>query len=209
MDDLGQDEVADVRVLKFLARREPQRQSIGCFDHGGVALHLERRKPGRFARDSRGVRQQVPDRDFPPCLRRALQIIGDLVVQVQLAIFHQQQDAGGEELLAHRSDLIDRLGPRGDVELDVGQAVALRRTIVPSLTTAMDKPGMSLPFDLGCEVIVNFVRGKRMGGDNQDHQDQWQSERESRSVHGETPGRKVARQAMRSGASLPLKNSRI
>ena len=69
--------------------------------------------------------QQVTKRDGVPGLRRARQILADLVVHRQLAVLDQQHDGGGDELLAQRADLENGVGPGGDAVFDIGETVAL------------------------------------------------------------------------------------
>jgi hypothetical protein len=132
LDDLGEEEVAGVAVVVLGPRREVQ--GLLARDGGqGVVVHrvvLEVHASHDHQVDvvphAACVVEEVADRDRRAVVRQLRQELVDVVVQGELPVVHQQENARSRELLRGRADVEHRpLGIDGHPVLHVRQPVAL------------------------------------------------------------------------------------
>ena len=156
-DDLGEDEVAEVRVLPFGSRGKDEWNREARPDQLCVGLHLRRVEAGRLTHQTCRVRQQVADGDPIPRRRSSSQILRNRIVHGELAVLHQQHDSGGDELLAGRRDLVDGRGRGRGAARAIGHAVAGNLDDLPVLQHGDRCRGDALPLHLGADVFVDAV----------------------------------------------------
>jgi hypothetical protein len=87
------------------------------------------------------VGEEVFEGDRLAVGREVRQETGDRVGKRELAALGEEEDRGGGELLGDRADLEDVLGRDRHAELDVGEPVALRSTVLPWSRTSTAAPG--------------------------------------------------------------------
>src|SRR5687767_9773001 len=103
------------------------------------------------------MRQQVPDGDRLPRLRRAFKILAYAVVELDLAILDQQHDAGSDKLFADGTDLVNRLRRGWNIELDVSETVTQHLHDLLVLNYNQRKSRKMLPLHFRLDVVINFV----------------------------------------------------
>ena len=130
MDDRAQQQKARVAVAPMRAGREIERGAGGEADEavlGIVVTLVDGRAVGfQVFGDPGGVRQQVPHRHAAPPRFSLGQVLRDRIVEPELPVFHEQQDARRRELLADRPGLKDAAVGHRDVQLHVGEPVPPR-----------------------------------------------------------------------------------
>src|SRR5690606_11110711 len=127
LDNVCEQVKAAVAVYVLFPGRELERVRRELFDKA-FDLYAARKfeaAEARVALDPRGVGQKVADRHVLPRLGRARQIARDRLVEPDLALFHEQHDAGRGHLFRNRADLKDSIVGDGNVEFDTCQAVCL------------------------------------------------------------------------------------
>ena len=80
---------------------------------------------GFIFREAGGVREQILDEDGLPGGGSVGEVLGDAVVERDFSFFHEHHDGGRDELLSDGTGLEEGLRLDGNIELDVGEAVAL------------------------------------------------------------------------------------
>src|SRR5688572_32818805 len=103
------------------------------------------------------MRQQVPDGDRLPRLRRAFKILAYAVVELDLAILDQQHDAGSDKLFADGTDLVKRLRRGWNIELDVRETVNQYLHDLLVLNYNLRKSRKMLPLHFRLDVVLIFV----------------------------------------------------
>src|SRR5690606_8380201 len=166
----AEEQVAAVAVAPLRARLELERQPLHDFEVlvlGVVPAEVD--LVGAVVLETGGVREEMADRDPVPARGRAGEVLREAVVEGQLAVLREQQDAGGGELLADGPRLVDRPGCRRHLVLEVREAVAraLHHLAVPQHDERDARYLLLLHH--GPDVIVDRVR-RGDGGDEQGKQ---------------------------------------
>ena len=99
----------------------------------------------------------MTDGDAAPRRRRAVEVLADRIVDAKAAFPDEQHDAGRDELLADRSDLVDGVWRGGRAALAIGDAVAGDLHDLPVLQHRERQPRDLLPLHLGADVLVGPV----------------------------------------------------
>ena len=105
--------------------------------------------------------RRLADGDVFPRARRGGEIFRDFIVEGEPAIFGEQEDRGGGELLADGAQLENGLRLHGNVELDICEAVALRFHGPPVADYGEGQAGDVLFAELRCDVGIDVVGGLR------------------------------------------------
>ena len=162
-------------VLQYLplrARLEPQRQRIRRLHDVRVALNLEGIEGWALTHDPRRMCQQVPNGDKAPGRGRVLKVLRDRVLEGQAALLNQQHDAGRDELLADRANLVHRVRRRRHLSRDIGQTVSLD---LDELSVPDHRKRHAWHFrarHLGADVVVHLVCACRRGRDGHESDDE-------------------------------------
>src|SRR5207249_6952147 len=121
---------------------------------------------GSIVRVTRGVRHQVVETDILRSGEMRV-IFRDLVVDGQLAVLGEQQDAGGDELLGDGANGEARLRSDGAAALEGSLAVALDEDGLAVAQNDEREADESLLLDLGGDVGVDGleIEGLRWFGD--------------------------------------------
>ena len=120
--------------------------------------------------ETRGVAEQVADSYPVPARRSRGEVPRERVVEAELALFGQEQDACRRELLSDGARLIDRVGGGRSLQLDVGEAVALRLDERAVPDDRQRETWDALCLHRGPDVVVDGVGrdgARQEGGDDQ------------------------------------------
>ena len=68
--------------------------------------------------------EQLPNRDRSPRRRRLIEVFADSIVEAEPLFLDEQHDSAGNELLADRADLVNRLRGRGNLSFAISHAIS-------------------------------------------------------------------------------------
>jgi hypothetical protein len=164
-------------------RREGERVLRRGIEHlRGRVVHADATLPERAEvlaelRQTRGVGEQMPDRDRAPGGCRLRQIRGDGIVEPDLALLRELHDRRSGELFGDRSQLEDGVGGHGCLELDARETITLELHELPVADDRKGKAGNLPPRHLSPDVIVDRIRrGRRRRRDRERHDDKRQQD---------------------------------
>jgi hypothetical protein len=106
---------------------------VGSLNYVRVILDFERVETGSLTDDSRCVGQQVSDSNLSPRVGRSFKKFADFVIEAQLAVLNQEQDACGDKLLADGADFVDGFRSGRNIEFNIRQAVPFSLDNLPVL----------------------------------------------------------------------------
>jgi hypothetical protein len=99
----------------------------------------------------------MPNRDGLPRRRGVTEVFADRIVKSNPALRAQPHDTSGDELLADRADLVDRLRRRAGAELQVGNAIAPHLHRLAVLQDGQGQARDVLPVHLRRDVVIDLV----------------------------------------------------
>src|SRR5713226_226986 len=131
LDNHGEQEKSGVAVEPVAAGSEiegllagNQRQRVGVSGHA-VGINSGKLHQAQVVAQAAGVIQQMQNGNFLAVGRQLGNVLPDVIVDGKFALFLEQENAGGGELLGRGTNIEDELRGAGDILFDVRQAVAL------------------------------------------------------------------------------------
>src|SRR5688572_19744071 len=110
------------------------------------------------------MRKQMTKRDRLPRARCPFKILTELVVQSDPVVLNEQHDSGGDELLAHRSDLENSIGPCSNAIFQIGKPISFRLDQRAVFDHRNGNRGNVLTLHHRLDVIIDVIRANSDGG---------------------------------------------
>jgi hypothetical protein len=104
------------------------------------------------------VGEQVPYGDLLPGSRGIGEVLGDVVVKIQLAFLNQHHHSGRRKLLAHRAGLKDGLRLDRHLMLDICEAITFSQNNLATFDHRERQSRNVRLLHLGIHVLIDLVR---------------------------------------------------